>query len=88
MADKDWEPFSDIYQYLPDKQEWEYIGLSRVSRYGASAVVFTDKNDKQTVFIAGGFKDNGVPCSVIEEVSVVTETRGKKRSVAEAELDT
>lgn len=86
--DDDWEPFSDIHQFLPDKQEWEYIGLSRVSRYGATAVVFTDKNNKQTVFIAGGFKDRGVPCGVIEEVSSAIESRGTKRTAMEAELDT
>jgi len=85
--EKSWEPFSEIYQFLPDKQKWECIGLSKVSRFGASAVVFTDTNNNQAVFIAGGFKDKDVPCSVIEELFIVTKSRGMKRTATEAELD-
>ncbi|XP_065889219.1 uncharacterized protein [Dysidea avara] len=70
-CDKDDEPFSDIYQFMADTKEWKLVGLSTVSRYGVSTVVFTDKNDHQAVFIAGGFKGESIPCSVIEKVSVV-----------------
>lgn len=65
------EPFSDIYQYDQGTKRWNRCGLSSVSRYGPSVVVFTDKNQKESVFVAGGFKGKDVPCSVIEELSVV-----------------
>ena len=89
-CDEDSEPFSEIYQFVPERQEWKFVGRSTVSRYGASAVVVTDKNNQQAVFIAGGFKGEDMPCSVIEQVPIITEDskiRGKKRNVTEAALD-
>ena len=89
-CDEDSEPFSEIYQFVPERQEWKCVGRSVISRYGASAVVVTDKNNQQAVFIAGGFKGEGMPCSVIEQIPVITEDskiRGKKRNVTEAALD-
>ena len=83
-CDKDLEPFSDILRFEPDTQEWKYIGRTTVSRYGASAVVFTDRNNQLALFIAGGFKGEKDPCSVIEKVSVVIaddEKRGEKRRI-------
>jgi len=70
-CDKDDEPFSDIYQFTADTKDWKLVGLSTVSRYGVTTVVFTDKSNHQAVFIAGGFKGEGIPCSVIEKLSVV-----------------
>lgn len=68
-CDQDYEPFSDIYQF--DHNTWHLCGLSTVSRYGVSVVVFTDRNHCEAIFIAGGFKGDSIPCSVIEKVSVV-----------------
>ena len=65
------EPFSDIHQFDHSTTRWIECGFSTVSHYGVSAVVFTDKNQKESVFIAGGFKGKDMPCSVIEELSVV-----------------
>ena len=69
-CDEDCEPFSDIYQFDQSTQVWNECGFSTVSRFGASVVVFTDRNKKEAVFIAGGFKGKDVPCSVIEVLSV------------------
>lgn len=70
-CDQDHEPFSDIYQFDPINTTWSLCGLSTVSRYGVSVVVFTDKDHCEAVFIAGGFKGDSIPCSVIEKVPVV-----------------
>ena len=70
-CDDDYEPFSDIYQFNQDTKEWIQCGFSTVSRFGASVVVFTDRNQKEVVFVAGGFKGNDIPCSIIEELSVI-----------------
>ena len=64
-CDEDTEPFSEIYQFVSERPEWKVVGHSTVSRYGASAVVVTDKNNQQAVFISGGFKGEGMPCNVI-----------------------
>jgi len=42
-----------------------------VSCFGASVVVFTDRDKKEAIFIAEGFKANDVPCSIIEKLSVI-----------------
>jgi len=86
-CDEDHEPYSEVHQYLPEVQEWKLIGLSTVSRYGASIVVITDKEKQQGVFVAGGFKGEEMPCTVIEKVSVIVENRGKKRTITEAALE-
>ena len=70
-CDQDHEPFSDIYQFDYISSTWSLCGLSTVSRYGVSVVVFTDKYHCEAVFIAGGFKGDSIPCSVIEKVPVV-----------------
>ena len=88
-CDEDSEPFSEIYQFVPERQEWKVVGHSTVSRYGASAVVVTDKNNQQAVFIAGGFKGEGMPCNVIEQIPIFSQekkTTLKKRSATEAAL--
>lgn len=72
-CDQDHEPFSDIYQF-DNNHTWNLCGLSTVSRYGVSVVVFTDKNHCEAIFIAGGFKGDSIPCSVIEKVPVVCQT--------------
>ena len=74
-CDKDYEPFSDIYQFDQDIQEWIQCGFSTVSRFGASVVVFTDGNNKEAVFVAGGFKGgDDIPCSIIEKLSVIVKS--------------
>ena len=70
-CDQDHEPFSDIYHFDHVSSTWSLCGLSTVSRYGVSVVVFTDKNHCEAIFIAGGFKGDSIPCSVIEKVPVV-----------------
>ena len=64
------EPFYEIYQFNQSTQKWKECGFSTVSRFGASVVVLTDKNSKESVFIVGGFKGKDMPCGVIEELSV------------------
>lgn len=70
-CDQDDEPFSDMYHFDPLNNSRHLCGLSTVSRYGVSVVVFTDKNHCEAIFIAGGFKGDSIPCSVIEKVSVL-----------------
>ena len=72
-CDQDDEPFSDIYQF-DHNHTWSLCGLSTVSRYGVSIVVFTDNNHREAVFIAGGFKGDSIPCSVIEKIPVTCHT--------------
>ena len=69
-CDDNHEPFSDIYQFDQGTQEWNECGVSSVSRYAVSVVTFTDRNQKEAVFIAGGFKGKDVPCSIIEVLSI------------------
>ena len=69
-CDDNYEPFSDIYQFDQRTQEWNECGVSSVSRYAASVVTFTDRNQKEAVFIAGGFKGKDVPCSIIEVLGI------------------
>jgi len=69
-CDEDCEPFSDIYQFDQSTQVWNECGSSTVSCFGASVVVLTDRNEKEAVFIAGGFKGKNMPCSIIEVLSV------------------
>ena len=69
-CDDNYEPFSDIYQFDQSTQEWNECGVSSVSRYAASVVTFTDRNQKEAVFIVGGFKGKDVPCSIIEVLSI------------------
>ena len=70
-CDEDYdEPFSDIYQFDQKTHRWSECGVSAMARYGASVVPFTDRNKKEVVIIAGGFKAKGVPCSKIEMLSV------------------
>jgi len=69
-CDEDCEPFSNIYQFDQSTQVWNECGFSTVSRFGASVVVFTDRNKKECIFIAGGFKGKNMPCSIIEVLSV------------------
>ena len=73
-CDRDYEPFSDIHQFDYYNGTWSLCGLSTVSRYGVSVVVFTDKNQCQAIFIAGGFKGDNIPCSVIEKLSVISQS--------------
>ena len=51
-------------------QEWNECGVSSVSRYAASVVTFTDRKQKEAVFIAGGFKGKDMPCSIIEVLTI------------------
>ena len=53
-CDKDYESFQ-LYKFDQGTQVWKLCGHSSVSRFGASAVVFKDKNE---IFVAGGFKAN------------------------------
>ena len=69
-CDDKYEPFSEIYQFDQQTKEWNECGVSSVSRYGASVVVFTDRNQREGVFIAGGFKGKDMPCSIIEVLAV------------------
>ena len=69
-CDDKYEPFSEIYQYDQQTKEWNECGVSSVSRYGASVVAFTDRNQKEGVFIAGGFKGKDMHCSIIEVLAV------------------
>ena len=69
-CDDNYEPFSDIYQFDQSTQEWSECGVSSVSRYAASVVTFTDRNQKDVVFIAGGFKGKDMPCSLIEMLKI------------------
>ena len=69
-CDNNYEPFSEIYQFDQSAQEWNECGVSAVSRYGASVVLFTDRKNKEAVFIAGGFKGKDVPCGIIELLAV------------------
>lgn len=66
------EPFSNICQFDRSTQDWHLCGSLTSSRYGASAVVLTDETEKEVVFIAGGFKGNDIPCSLVEIFSVAT----------------
>ena len=68
--DSRYEPFPDIYQFDHDTLSWQIHGRTTVSRYAAQVVVFKDKNEKESVFIAGGFKQANCPCSVIESIPV------------------
>ena len=69
-CDDNYEPFSDIYQFDQETREWNECGVCAMARYGASVVTFTDRKDKEAVFIAGGFKEKSVPCSIIELLTV------------------
>ena len=69
-CDDNYEPFSDIYQFDQGTQEWNECGVSSVSRYAASVVTFTDRKQKEAVFIAGGFKGKDMPCSIIEVLTI------------------
>ena len=69
-CDDNYEPFSDIYQFDQGTQEWNECGVSSVSRYAASVVTFTDKKQKEAVFIVGGFKGKDMPCSIIEVLTI------------------
>ena len=69
-CDDKYEPFSEIYQFDQQTKGWNECGVSSVSRYGASVVAFTDRNQKEGVFIAGGFKGKDMPCSIIEVLAV------------------
>ena len=62
--------FSDIYQFDHDTMSWLMCGRTIVSCYGAKVVVFKDRNEKESVFIVGGFKQNNDSCSVIERIPV------------------
>ena len=64
------EPFPDIYQFDHNTRSWQIHGRTTVSRYAAQVVVFKGKNEKESVFIAGGFKQAKDPCSVIESIPV------------------
>ena len=69
-CDDNYEPFSDIYQFDQGTQEWNECGVSSVSRYAASVVTFTDRKQKEAVFITGGFKGKDMPCSIIEVLTI------------------
>ena len=69
-CDKDYEPFSDIHQFDQRTQEWKLSGFSSVSRFGASVVVFKGKNEKEPIFLAGGFKGKDTLCSIIEKLTL------------------
>ena len=64
------EPFPDIYQFDHDTMSWQMYGRTTVSRYGAKVVVFKGRNEKESVFIVGGFRQSNVPCGVIERIPV------------------
>ena len=68
--DRNYEPFSDIFQLNHDTLSWQMYGRTTVSRYGARVVVFKGKNEKEFVFIAGGFKQKDLPCSVVEIIPI------------------
>ena len=68
--DSHFEPFPDIYQFDHDTMSWLMYGRATVSRYGAKVVVFNGRNEKESFFIVGGFKQNNDPCSVIERIPV------------------
>ena len=68
--DSNYEPFPDIYQFDHNTRSWQIHGRTTVSRYAAQVVVFKGKNEKESVFIAGGFKQAKDPCSVIESIPV------------------
>ena len=69
-CDDKYEPFCEIYQFDQSSRVWNECGVSSVSCYGASVVVFTDRNQKEAVFIAGSFKGKDMPCSIIEVLTV------------------
>ena len=69
-CDDNYEPFSEIYQFDHKTHKWNECGVCAMPRYGASVVPFTDRKDKEAVFIAGGFKEKDVPCSIIEVLVV------------------
>ena len=69
-CDDNYEPFSDIYQFDQGTQEWNECGVSSVSRYAASVVTFTDRKQKEAVFVAGGYKGKDMPCSIIEVLTI------------------
>ena len=69
-CDDNYEPFSDIYQFDQGTQEWNECGVSSVSCYAASVVTFTDRKQKEAIFIAGGFKGKDMPCSIIEILTI------------------
>jgi len=62
------EPFSDVHQLVPDMGTWRLCGHVSVSRYGTTVVVFRERAGSDSVFIAGGFKGDGVACSVVEKI--------------------
>ena len=64
------EPFPDIYQFDHSTMSWLMYGRTTVSRYGAKVVVFKGRNEKESVFIAGGYKQSNDPCNVIERIPV------------------
>lgn len=64
------EPFPDIYQFDHDTLSWQMHGRTTVSRYAGQVVVFKSKNEKENVFIAGGWKQVNEPCSVVESIPV------------------
>ena len=68
--DSHYEPFPDIYQFDHDTLSWQIHGRTTVSRYAAQVVVFKGKNEKESVFIAGGFKQVNDPCSAVESIPV------------------
>ena len=65
-----YEPFPDIYQFDHDTMSWLLYGRTTVSRYGAKVVVFKGRNEEESIFIVGGFKQNNYPCSMIERIPV------------------
>lgn len=70
-CDEDYdEPFSDIFQFDQETHKWNECGVCAMARYGASVVPFTDRNQKEAVIIAGGFKAKNAPCGTIEVLSV------------------
>ena len=71
-CDEDYdEPFSGIFQFDQGTHKWNECGVCAMARYGASVVPFTDRNQKEAVIIAGGFKAKNAPCGTIEVLSVV-----------------
>ena len=69
-CDSHYEPFPDIYQFNHDTLSWQMYGRTTISRYGAPVVVFKRSNGEERVFIAGGFKQENQPCSVIEMIPI------------------
>jgi len=55
-------------------------GHNSVTVWCISIVVFTDQSDCEAVFLAGGFKGESVPCSIIEKLSIKTEETWDKLS--------